>query len=51
MMRVALRDLPYLPLHYESEVVAVRSNVSGITRVPPKNRGRIAMHAYTWTIQ
>jgi len=51
MMRVALRDLPYLPLYYESEVVAVRSNVSGINRVPPKNRGRAGMHVYTWTIQ
>ena len=51
MMRVALRDLPYLPLHYESEVVAVSSLVGGINRVPPKNRGRIAMHSYTWTIR
>jgi hypothetical protein len=51
IMRVALRELPYLPLYFESEAVAVRSNVGGINRVPPKNRGRIGMHAYTWTIQ
>jgi len=50
MMRIALRDLPYLPLHFESEPIAVRSNVSGIDRVPPKDRGRIGMHAYLWTI-
>src|SRR2546430_13637464 len=24
MMRIALRELPYLPLHYESEAVAVQ---------------------------
>jgi peptide/nickel transport system substrate-binding protein len=51
MMRIALRDVPYLPLYFESEAVAVRSNVGGIERVPPKNRGRIGMHAYLWTIQ
>lgn len=51
MMRIALKDLPYLPLYFESEAVAVRSNVGGINRVPPKNRGRIGMHAHTWTIQ
>jgi peptide/nickel transport system substrate-binding protein len=51
MMRIALRDLPYLPLYFESEAVAVRSNVGGIERVPPKNRGRIGMHIHTWTIQ
>ena len=51
MMLVALRDLPYLPLYYDAEVAAVRSNVTGINRVPPKNRGRLAMSSYTWTIQ
>ena len=51
MMLIALRDLPYLPLYYDAEVAAVRSNVSGINRVPPKNRGRLAMSAHTWTIQ
>jgi peptide/nickel transport system substrate-binding protein len=51
LMLVALRDLPYLPLYYESEVAAVRSNVEGINRVPPKNRGRLAMSAFTWTIK
>jgi peptide/nickel transport system substrate-binding protein len=51
VMRVALKDLPYLPLFFESEAVAVRSNVGGINRVPPKNRGRIGMHAYGWTLQ
>jgi peptide/nickel transport system substrate-binding protein len=51
MMRVALKDLPNLPLYFEAEPVAVRSNVTGVNRVPPKNRGRIAMHAYTWTLQ
>ncbi len=51
MMRIALTDLPYLPLYFESEAVAVRSDVVGINRVPPKNRGRIGMHAHTWTIQ
>jgi peptide/nickel transport system substrate-binding protein len=48
---VALRDLPYLPLYYESEAVAVRSNVSGVNRVPPKNRGRLGMGAFTWTVR
>jgi peptide/nickel transport system substrate-binding protein len=48
MMRIALRDLPYLPLYFESEAVAVRANVGGINRVPPKNRGRIGMHAHLW---
>jgi len=51
MMRIALKDLPYLPLYFESEAVGVRSEVAGINRVPPKNRGRIAMHAHTWTFQ
>jgi len=51
MMRIALKDLPYLPLYFESEAVAVRSTVGGINRVPPKNRGRIGMHAHTWTFQ
>ena len=51
MMRIALKDLPYLPLYFESEAVAVRSNVAGINRVPPKNRGRIGMHSHEWTIQ
>jgi peptide/nickel transport system substrate-binding protein len=51
MMRIALRDLPYLPLYFDSEAVAVQSNVSGINRVPPKNRGRLGMHAHTWVIQ
>src|SRR5438132_2388191 len=50
MMAVALHDLPYLPLYYDAEVAAVRSNVTGISRVPPKNRGRLAMSSYTWTI-
>jgi peptide/nickel transport system substrate-binding protein len=49
--RIALRELPYLPLFFESEAVAVRSHVGGINRVPPKNRGRIGMHAHTWSIQ
>ena len=51
MMRVALKDLPYLPLFFESEAVAVRSSVVGINRVPPKTRGRVGMHVHTWTIQ
>jgi peptide/nickel transport system substrate-binding protein len=51
MMRIALRDLPYLPLFFQSEVVAVRSNVVGVNRVPPGVRGRIGMHAYTWTLR
>jgi peptide/nickel transport system substrate-binding protein len=51
MMRIALKDLPYLPLYFESEVVAVRSNVVGINRVPPKIRGRLAMHSYTWDMR
>jgi peptide/nickel transport system substrate-binding protein len=51
MMRIALTDLPYLPLYFESEAVAVRSEVGGINRVPPKNRGRIGMHAQNWTFQ
>jgi peptide/nickel transport system substrate-binding protein len=51
LMLVALRDLPYLPLYYEAEVAAVRSNVEGINRVPPKNRGRLGMSAFTWTIK
>lgn len=51
MMRIALKDLPYLPIYFESEPVAVRANVKGVERVPPKNRGRIGMHAYIWDIQ
>jgi peptide/nickel transport system substrate-binding protein len=50
MMRLALQDLPYLPVYYESEPIAVRANVHGVNRVPPKDRGRIGMHAYIWTI-
>jgi len=50
MQIAALRDLPYLPLYYDAEVAAVRSNVTGINRVPPKNRGRLAMSSYTWTV-
>jgi ABC-type transport system substrate-binding protein len=51
MQRIALRDLPYLPLYFEAEVVPVRANVGGVNRIPPKNRGRLGMLAHTWTIQ
>jgi peptide/nickel transport system substrate-binding protein len=51
MMRIALTELPYMPLYFESEAVAVRSEIGGINRVPPKNRGRIGMHAHLWTFQ
>ena len=51
MMRVALKDLPYLPLYFDSEAVAVRSNVIGLNRVPPKTRGRVGMLVQTWTLE
>lgn len=51
MMRVALRDLPYLPLYFESEPVAVASKVVGVNSVPPKERGRIGMLVYRWDME
>jgi ABC-type transport system substrate-binding protein len=51
MMRIALREVPYLPLYFEAEPIAVRSNVLGVNRVPPKDRGRIGMHSYTWVLE
>jgi peptide/nickel transport system substrate-binding protein len=50
MMRIALRELPHLPLHFESEPVVVRSNLHGINAIPPQERGRTGMWAYTWTM-
>ncbi len=51
MMRIGLIDLPYLPLYFESDVVAVRSNVGGVNQVQPRERGRIGMLSYTWVLQ
>jgi peptide/nickel transport system substrate-binding protein len=50
MMRLALRDLPYLPLYFELQPVVVRASVTGINAVPPKDNGRIGMHSYTWDL-
>jgi peptide/nickel transport system substrate-binding protein len=47
---LALRDLPYIPLYFLSEVVPVRSAVSGIHAVPPGNRGRVGMTVHNWDI-
>ncbi len=44
MMRIALSELPYLPLYFESDV-------GGVNRVPPRERGRIGMLSYTWVMQ
>ncbi len=51
MMRIALRDLPYMPLYFEHEPVAVRSGVIGVDHIPPKIRGRIGMHSYRWDLR